>query len=167
MIYIEEKILSLLSEKEFSDELIALDSDEQVKQHFAKYGVDISDEDMEKIRDIIQKTVLRVDELENSELENVNGGVVLSTIVFPVVAVMLMGSATAVNAGITSGNRDKKIRQMLRKNKEEIDALNAQGDRDVHRIESIERMAGYVLATVVVVSAMEYFRNNVKKWWNS
>ena len=155
-----------MGEKDFSDELIALDSDEQVKQHFAKYGVNISNTDMEEIRDIIQKTVLRVCELENSELENINGGV-LSTIVFPVVTVMLMGSVTVVNAGVINGNKDKKIHKMTRESQEKVAAINAQGARDVHRIKSLERIAGYVLATVVVVSAVDYFKNNIKKWWNS
>lgn len=167
MIYIDEGVLELLGEKKFSNELIALDNDDQVKQHFAKHGVDISDKDMEEIRNIIQKTVLCVDELENSELENISGGVFLSTVLIPIVAAIAVGGLTAAKVKRINDETDEKIWQAICETVKMINSINVKGERDLQRIESMERIAGYVLASVVVVSAVNYFKNDIKKWWNS
>lgn len=72
---IQEKIKSILADEEFVSNLSSLEEPEDVRKAFEDRGVELSVEDITKMRDILAKNAENPDgELSEDELEDVAGG---------------------------------------------------------------------------------------------
>ena len=79
VVVLKNEIIELFNDKDFSEKLLLLENDTQVKEHFKNYGVEISDDELEDIRKLIFDMISRADKLNLSELEKVDGGVAVGT----------------------------------------------------------------------------------------
>ena len=71
----QEKILTLINDKDFIKNLISLDSDEDVVKLFASHDVSLSTQDVHSILEGVVKKLESSEELDENDLENVAGGV--------------------------------------------------------------------------------------------
>lgn len=71
----QEKILTLINDKDFIKNLISLDSEEEVVKLFASHDVSLTTQDVHKILEGVEKKLESSEELDENDLENVAGGV--------------------------------------------------------------------------------------------
>ena len=76
-----EKLAELLKDKAVAEELMRQETIEDAQKFLASKGVDVTDEDLQAIRAEIQKQTSESDELNDDQLENVAGGVAVSTVI--------------------------------------------------------------------------------------
>ena len=91
----EQRMKELFSDEAFVKSLFAMETAEEVQAALKEKGVELSFEEINKIRDTILVNVNESGELALDELENVAGGVIATTIV--VAGISALGSvATAL-----------------------------------------------------------------------
>ena len=83
-----EKLAELLKDKAVAEELMRQETVEDAKKFLASKGVDVTDEELQAIHAEIQKQTSESDELNEDQLENVAGGVAISTVISVATAVV-------------------------------------------------------------------------------
>ena len=73
----EEKILELIADKNFTETLFSLDSEEAVMDLFARHDVSLTVEDIRSIQAALSQDINNSEELDEEGLENIAGGAYL------------------------------------------------------------------------------------------
>jgi predicted ribosomally synthesized peptide with nif11-like leader len=93
----QERIQEVFSDETFVKELLSRETPEEVQKMLADKKIDLSIDDILKIRTILEKKLDQSAELSDDELEDVSGGVVvIGAIVYsvlPLIAVTLICDA--------------------------------------------------------------------------
>lgn len=110
--------------------------------------------------------VLCAKEIEDSELENVSGGLAISSLIALVALITSCGGVGVAKFAYDSAMTDKEIVKLQNISNERVANINAQGIKDVQTIKSMENMAGYTLAAVVAGVGLVCFNKEIKTWWN-
>ncbi len=165
---LKNEIMELFNDKDFSEKLLLLENDTQVKEHFKNYGVEISDDELEDIRKLIFDMISRADKLNLSELEKVDGGVAVGT------ALLLSTLPSIVGLGVGCLGIPKFVEEvnktkLQKKNLEcetqkNIALINAKENSSVQKYKSIANVA---MATAILGTGIFCFRKDIKKWWNN
>ena len=94
----KEKLQQLMQDEEFLKKILVLETPEEVQGAFKENGVDISIEDLEKIKELIKKSMNENYELTEEELEEIIGGSVdlLDLIIKPIVTAFFGVLGTAI-----------------------------------------------------------------------
>lgn len=71
----KEQVLKLLNDRKFCDELLKLENENEVKEHFKKNGVEITDEELLEIKEFISVMEKELKKLDNDVLKEISGGV--------------------------------------------------------------------------------------------
>lgn len=69
-----EQMKALSEDKEFINELLIQDTEEDVKKLFKSRGVELTDEDVEDLKNLTKMCIENKVELPEEILENVSGG---------------------------------------------------------------------------------------------
>ncbi len=77
----KEKLQQLMQDEEFLKEILVLETAEEVQQAFKEKDVDISIEDLKKIKELIKKSINEDYELTEEELEEITGGSFLTALI--------------------------------------------------------------------------------------
>jgi hypothetical protein len=93
----EKEIRDIFSDEAYVSSLLALDTASEVQASLAEKGLDLSEEEIKKLLDSIQNYSESDEELSETSLENVTGGV-LCEMIFLVVMGLIVG--TGVGGGI-------------------------------------------------------------------
>ena len=89
-----EKLQQVMQNKQYAEELMALETTEEIQAKFAEAGIEFSADEVEKIVEfVVSQTDKSGDELGEESLENVTGGI------FPVGMAIFLG-LTALGVGI-------------------------------------------------------------------
>lgn len=70
----KEQVLKLLNDRKFCDELLKLENENEVKEHFKKNGVEITDEELLEIKEFISVMEKELKKLDNDVLKEISGG---------------------------------------------------------------------------------------------
>ena len=70
----EKKFNELLNDKDFVEEILNMDTIEDVQAGFAQHGVEISEDEVDKLGDIIEETSKKMSKLSEDELNQIAGG---------------------------------------------------------------------------------------------
>ena len=94
----KEKLQQLMQNEEFLKEILVLETPEEVQQAFKENDVDISIEDLEKIKELIRKSMNKNYELTEEELEEIVGGSVnlLDLIIKPILTAFFSILGTSI-----------------------------------------------------------------------
>ena len=79
----EKKFNELLNDKDFVEEILNMDTIEDVQAGFAQHGVEISEDEVDKLGDIIEETSKAMSKLSEDELNQIAGGEKLAWENFP------------------------------------------------------------------------------------
>lgn len=71
----KEQVLRLLDNREFCDKLLEIENENEVKEHFKKNGVEITDEELSEIKEFISAMEKELKKLDNDVLKEISGGV--------------------------------------------------------------------------------------------
>ena len=71
----KEQVLKLLNDRKFCDELLEIESESEVKEHFKKNGAEITDEELSEIKEFITAMEKELKKLDNNILKEISGGV--------------------------------------------------------------------------------------------
>lgn len=69
-----KKIISKLENKEFVQKLLSFHSDNEVKELFDHFGIEISDKELDELAEIISEIMKSMKNMTESELEEIAGG---------------------------------------------------------------------------------------------
>lgn len=69
-----EKILKLLEDRKFCEDLVNFENEIQVKEYFKDHGVEISDEDLKCVGDLLNELEDKIKDLSPEQLEIISGG---------------------------------------------------------------------------------------------
>ena len=105
----EERIKEVFADEEFVKELLSKETPEEAQALFAEKDIDISVEDLVKVKDIVvsklqQKENGESAELTEEELTDVSGGC------WPVIATMILGIVAVVGAYAWAVTKESNIR---------------------------------------------------------
>ena len=70
----EKKFEELMADKDFVEEILSMETIEQVQGGFAEQGVEISKDEVEVLGEAIEKAVKKGEALSDDELEGIAGG---------------------------------------------------------------------------------------------
>lgn len=102
------KFKELLKENEFSEKLFALESDTEIQSFLKEYGIELTLEEINKTKELLQKyqnnslskeeqeileKYQKSEELTDADLEAVNGGIVISLGTVAAIAATLIAGA--------------------------------------------------------------------------
>ncbi len=170
VVELQNKIIELLNNKDFSEKLLLLENDIQVKEHFKIYGVEISDSELENVRKLIFDMVICADKLSDSDLKNVSGGVAVSTMILLGILPTVVGIGTGcvgIPLVVSDMNKTKLQKKIIQENTQKnIASINAKNDSYVQMYKSAEKIAGCAMVGAVLSTGIVCFRKEIKTWWN-
>lgn len=70
----EKKFNELLNDKDFVEEILSMETIEDVQAGFAQHGVEVSEDEVEKLGEIIEETSKKMSKLSDDELDQIAGG---------------------------------------------------------------------------------------------
>lgn len=164
---LRSEIIELFNNKDFSEKLLSLENDAQVKEHFKSYGVEISDSELEDIRKLIFDMVVRVSKLSASDLEKISGGsAILLVSILPSLVGLGVGclGIPKVIEGVNETKLQKKNLEC--ETQKNIALINAKEISSIQMHKSAEKIVGYAMIGAVLSTGIVCFKEDIRKWWN-
>lgn len=145
-----EKDAELLKDREFLGKILKMDSEEEIIDAFKKRGVELTHEELIGLRGSIEDMLGKIEELGESEIEKISGGVTVE-------ALLLLG-ASIIHAGeklVGGYQRVKESEKQLKESRQ--------------RAYEAEKRCNQIListgAVVIVAGALCYFKKEISRWW--
>ena len=71
----EEKLSNILKDEDFIEKIFTTATPTEVKELFQEKGLDLSDEETEKVIEIFEKNIETADSLPDEQLQRISGGI--------------------------------------------------------------------------------------------
>lgn len=99
----EEKIKALMEQEGFVEKMLACEEPEDVQKLFGDNGVELSLEDVKAIGKALDRMDAQSGELAEEDLQEVAGGVAISSVIIGTIATIVGTAGAAVGFGVTGG----------------------------------------------------------------
>ncbi|MBR0423074.1 MAG: hypothetical protein IJJ04_00295 [Clostridia bacterium] len=70
----EKKLLDILKDEDFIEEVFTTATPQEIKELFQKKGLNLSDKEIEKVIEFFEKNIEDAESLSNEELQSISGG---------------------------------------------------------------------------------------------
>lgn len=70
----EKKLLDILKDEDFIEEVFTTATPQEIKELFQKKGLNLSDQEIEKVIEFFEKNIEDAESLSNEELQSISGG---------------------------------------------------------------------------------------------
>ncbi len=156
----DKEIISLLDNRDFSDELVKLNNKNDIKKLFMKYGINISDQDLDSVvnfRKAIEKELSKLDDSQLEELGVSGGGFDPLTLVGSLSSIFKVVSECVHDCN----NTRLENTRMICNSKNQIAKMKNDGALSRSKWAAADHMVGYTL--VAAIAAAYFWQKKNKK----
>ncbi len=143
---LNSKITKLLDNVEFDKKLVFLETKPQIKEHFKDYDVEITDEELNKVFNLMENLRFKFEKLSDDQLKDIGGGG------FEAVAAVL-SSVTSCITGVSKDIKETTLTstKMKCESNEKIAKIEADSKLNKAKYLAADHVVGYVLASALAL----------------